>query len=83
MSKELTKKQLRNIAESIPFDINNPLHLWRLFVDLRGYIDVCKNHGGDFNGRKNALEALRQLSDKDTFLAWNTRTPLESSGDKK
>jgi len=67
------KSRLRNVKESIPFDIDNPVHMWRLFLDLKGYMRVCKYHGGDFNGRENALEALNQLADKDTFIAWNCR----------
>jgi len=37
------KPRLRNVKESIPFDINNPVHMWRLFVDLAGDTFIAWN----------------------------------------
>ena len=43
------------------YEIDKPEELQRLYRELAGYIRTCRNCGGDFAGRRFAMEALDKL----------------------
>lgn len=44
-----------------PYDLSKPEEFGRLFVELRGYMQVSLKNGTDREGREYALQALKHL----------------------
>jgi hypothetical protein len=47
-----------------PYDLTNDRELMRLMREVLGYLDTCdhKHHGTDYEGRRYAIAALKQIS---------------------
>lgn len=58
---ELTRAGELAINEPRPYELDKPGERERLFREAAGYLHVCRRCGGDFDGRRFALEALQSL----------------------
>lgn len=52
-----------------PYDLANPEERKRLYREIAGYLYVCRRCGGDFDGRRYALEAVRILAELESSSA--------------
>lgn len=52
-----------------PYDLNDPAEILRLFREVRGYLHTCRreHHGGDWEGRRHAVNAIESMVDDEKF----------------
>lgn len=67
MSEDRELAVIRNSPRE--FILNDPAEVLRLLVEVRGYLHTCRrdHHGGDWEGRRHAVNAIESMIDDEKF----------------
>lgn len=52
---------MTTVNDPRPYDLTDPAEMRRLYREIAGYLHVCRRCGGDFDGRRYALDAVEAL----------------------